>query len=52
MVTNIKTRDVHSLSESNKNGLYSIKSKGIIQSFVFVLCPTIKTQCSKDRMSE
>ena len=53
VVTNIETRDVQSLSESNKNGLYYIKSKGIIQSFVFCFVSfhrlnLLRTECLND----
>lgn len=53
VVTNIETRDVQSLSESNKNGLYYIKSKGIIQSFAFCFVSfhrlnLLRTECLND----
>lgn len=53
VVTNIETRDVQSPSESNKNGLYYIKSKGIIQSFVFCFVSfhrlsLLRTECLND----
>ena len=48
VVTNIKTRDIDSLSESNKNGVYYIQSKGIIQSFVFRFVPFYRTECLND----
>ena len=53
VVTNMETRDVQSLSESNKNELYYIKSRGIIQSFVFRFVffyrlNLLRTECLND----